>query len=178
VTYVAAYVLKNINPNAYEFLRCLKPWPQSEYVSDLFAEEKDIISQMMSGEPESLMKGLETYKSQSIPEGYKNTVELDGMLFIPAVFGVDSMAVESYSGLSKLPEGPEVEEWHGYLFVYYLQPLDHAFPNPVVEVKSYRDGKCRKDVICEINKLKGICKECGIWVAAVSADGDTGYSAF
>jgi hypothetical protein len=88
------------------------------------------------------------------------------------------MAIEPYSGLSKPSEGREVEEWHNYLFMYYFQPLDHALPNTVIETKSHRDGKCRKDVICEINTLKGICKECGIWVAAVSAEGDAGYSAF
>jgi hypothetical protein len=95
------------------------PLPQSEYVNDMFAEEEDIISQMMSGEPEPLMESLETYKSQSIPKGYTNTLKLDGMLFIPAVLGVDAMAIEPYSRLLKAPEGPEVEEWYNYLFVYY-----------------------------------------------------------
>jgi hypothetical protein len=132
----------------------------------------------MSGGPEPLIEGLETYRSQSIPEGYTNTVELDEMLFISAVLGVNAMAIEPYSGLSKPLEGMEVEEWYRYLFVYYLHPLDRALLNTVIEVKSHRDGKCLKGVICVINKLKGIYKEFGIWVAAVSADGDTGYSAF
>jgi hypothetical protein len=104
------------------------PLPHSEYVSDTFADEEDIIPQMMSGESEPLMEGLETYKSQLIPEGYTNAVELDGMSFIPAVLGVDAMAIGPYSGLSKRPDGLEVEEWYNYLFVHYLQPLDHALP--------------------------------------------------
>jgi hypothetical protein len=77
------------------------------------------------------------------------------------------VSIEPYSGLSKPPEGAEVEKWYSYFFMYYLQPLDHALSNTVREVKSRRDGEWRKDVICEINKLKGICKECGIWVAAI-----------
>jgi hypothetical protein len=71
-------------------------------------------------------------------------VELDGMSFIPSVPGVDAMAIELYLGLSKLPEGPEVEEGYSCLVVYYLQPLDHALPNTVIEVKSNSDGKCWK----------------------------------
>jgi hypothetical protein len=132
-TYVAAYVLKNISPNAYEFLRCLMPLPQSEYINDTFAEQEDIISQTMSEDHEPSMEGLETYKTQSIPEGYINTRELDGISGIAAVLGVAAMAVDPYSGFSKPSEGPEVEEWYRYLFVYYLQHLDHAVPNTGIE---------------------------------------------
>jgi hypothetical protein len=133
---------------------------------------------MMSGEPNPLMEGLETYKSQSIPEGYTNTMEFGGMRFIPAFLDVDVIPIEPYSGLSKPPEGAEVEEWYSYLFIDYLQPLDHASPNAVIEVKLHRVGKYRKNGILEINKLKWTYKECGIWVAAVSVDGDRGYSVF
>jgi hypothetical protein len=84
------------------------------------------------------------------------------MSSIPSVLGVDAIAIEPYPGLSKPPEGPKVKGSYSDFFVCYLQLLDHALPNTVIEVKSHRDGKCRKDVICEINKLKGICKECGI----------------
>jgi hypothetical protein len=64
------------------------PLPQHEYLNSTFAEE-DIISQMMNGEPKPLIEGLGTYKSRSIPEGDTNTVELDGMPFIPAFLGVN-----------------------------------------------------------------------------------------
>jgi hypothetical protein len=68
-----------------------------------------------------LKEGLATYKSQSVSEGDTNTVELDRRRYILAVLGVDAMAIERCSGLSKPPDGPEVEEWCSDLFAYYRE---------------------------------------------------------
>jgi hypothetical protein len=177
-TYAAAYILKHMSPNAYDFVRMLIPMPKPESVDDTFAEEAHLISEMIGGEVGSLMEGLEVYKQQTVPNDYSNVIFEDGAAYVPCVLGVDAMAIEPYSSLSKPPEGPAVEEWYSYVFVYYLQPLDHALPNTVVEVSPHRDGKCREDVIDRVLKLRETCKQCGFLVMAVSADGDTGYSRF
>jgi hypothetical protein len=128
--------------------------------------------------------GLIQYKARFVPSGYDRLVEVQGItvegitlpgdeggFFIPAILAVDAMSVEPY----KAQHG---EEKMRYVFVYYLQPIDHNLPSMVLAIEAAEKGNCTDETKDMLAYLSLVCRANGFLVVSVSADGDLGYNCF
>jgi hypothetical protein len=205
-TWAAAFVMRTFSPQSYEFQRHLLPLPQIKHIDEHYADELALISSAIT-DPASLPQRLEQYLELHVPKGctglilpsfeddlvvYHNTQGDSG--FIPAVLGVDAMAVEPYSEQTKRllllkqaerhrtgesPDAPQpTVETANYLFVYYLMPLDPELPNLVLSVVPHVDGKATPDSNNHIKALRDVCHDHGFSIAAFTADGDSAYQEF
>jgi hypothetical protein len=197
-TYSAAFIIRTMSNQAYEFLRRLIPLRQIKHVDEYFKPELDAV-ELQTKDIQCLPSMLTNYRDLPLPEGYSGGITSsppDGpsRTMIPCVLGVDAMAIEPYSEKNKrllflsqvlvslAPEQlRELEEATGigtYLFVFNLMPLDPTLPNLAISVVPHTNGKANGASNAYLPRLKAICAGAWFWVIAFSGDGDNGDEEF
>jgi hypothetical protein len=154
-------------PRTDEFLRQFLPHPQRKRVDEYFEEEIDRDEEVIA-DVERAAEGLMRDGSQCVGDGYDRFLDFDGQPYVPVILGIDALAIRPYS---KQLGGDKKR----FMFVFYIQHVDHRRPNIVLGRRTDKDGKARIWTDEMTLHLKKSCLESGFKVVAVSADGDPHY---
>jgi hypothetical protein len=197
-TYAAAFIIRTMSSQAYEFLRSLIPLPQIKHIDEHFKAALEQIQDQTSNLA-SLRDMLQTYRHLHVPDDYSDGIpvgppDAPTAMAIPSILGVDAMAIEPYSEKNKrllllnqighpvtpdelrqLEEGAQISS---YFFVFNLMPLDPTLPNLVVSVVPHTNSKANETSNEHLRLIKSICASAGFPVVAFSGDGDNAYGEF